>query len=402
MKQKLLYFAIIISVLVGFKAWFFIGLSNNVLFIISIVLFLIAFDNVDLFHSTTRKVTFFIISYILTAIGTSQSNLAGFIGCFLFNLPLFVIVFLRDKYRIEVLRLFDKVILFITVISLAGWFLYLTNVPLPHSSLIFYVDGEAQYQFENYFLFLGPNMLLPTLTQFERFSSIFYEPGYYAIILVFLIMYHRFDFKKREVWIYIVALLLTFSLAGYIMFFLMLAGLSLSKSTKGVAYLLLIIASIYGGQELFKDYNGGNNAVNKLIVARMAIEDGNWSGYNRTGETFDDEFDLFVKKGGAKLLTGDLKKDIGKSNVGWKVYMYKFGLLGFIAFIVCVILIYYPYRKKKMCALPAILFIIAFVRGHHVMWFSGFWLLWVGIMNVFYILEDTTEKTLKIKKNKET
>lgn len=399
MKQRLLYYIIILSVLVGFNAWFFIANTINWPLIIAPVLLLVAYANKAMFQSSTQKVTFFIISYILLALGASLTSVGGLIWNLLLNLPLFVIIFLRDKYRIEVLRIFDRIMLFITAVSMGGWLLYLAKVPLPHSTLIYYINGEAAYQFENYYLFLGPNSLLSTLSLFERFSSIFYEPGYYAIILVFLILYHKFDFKKREVWIYTSALVLTFSLAGYILFFLMWIGLSLSNSSKGIPYLLLIIALLYGGQEFFKHYNGGDNAINELIIARMVIEDGDWSGYNRTGESFDDDFDRFVANGGTTLLFGVPQKDLETNNVGWKVYVYQRGLLCFMAFISCILLLYYPCKRQYKCALPAILYFLAFARGHHVMWFPGFWLLWVGVMNVFYQLEEVTPKALKFKRS---
>lgn len=396
MKQQFFYFIVILSVFIGFKAWFFIGTTLNWPMIVSPVLFLLAFANANMFQATTNKVAFFIISYTLLAVSSGQSNIAGFIGNLMLNLPLFVIVFLRDRYRMEVLRLFDRVMFYVTIVSMLGWLFYLVKVPLPHSTLTFYSQGEALYQFENYYLFLGPNALLPSLSLFERFSSIFYEPGYYAIILVFLILYHRFDFKKREVWVYMAALVLTFSLAGYILFLLMLAGLSLSKSVKGIVYLVLIISLLYGGQEFFKQYNGGNNAVNELIIARMVVENGEWVGYNRTGKTFDEDFETFVKSGGPNLWMGVSQKGMEVNNVGWKVYIYQRGLLGFIAFIGCILLLYLPYKRNLKCALPAILYFLTFARGHYVMWFPGFWLLWVGIMNVYYHIENLSLKGLKI------
>ena len=151
----------------------------------------------------------------------------------------------------------------------------------------------------------------------------------------------------------------------------------------------------------FKVYNGGDNAVNNMILTRMEFEDGEWSGYNRTGEVFDDLFLEHITNGGTEVLWGASKAKqswVSLGNVGWKVYLFRYGLICFLAFISCVFIPYWINKGQRMCILPMILFLMIFARGHYVIWYSGFWLLYFACL-ISLNRDNELNKEVYAKKN---
>lgn len=384
--KKLLYALVILFVLYDFKAWIFIKSQLNWAFILGSLIYLLLLGNAKNIRITPKKIVFILLSFFAYAYARALHDFGGFVGGVLSLSAIYSILLIKDKDRMELMNIFDKVMYFITIPSVVGWILYLLHVPLPHTDFDWEASVDSFYQFKCYYVFLFWDRGLIS-DVFPRFSSIFYEPGYYATILVFLITYHRFDFKRKQVNVYLVALILTFSLAGYLMFCIMWAGFSLIRSKSGFLYLMFILIFLQGFTIFFKEYNGGDNAVNNMILVRMEFEDGEWSGYNRTGEDFDDLFIKQMTTGGSEILFGASKskqKWVSLGNVGWKVYLFRYGLICFFAFIACVILPYSNKKKQVMCLLPMLLFIMIFARGHYVIWYSGFWLLYFASLISLY------------------
>lgn len=395
--KKVLYCLVLCLVFYNFRAWIFIAGSNiNWGFILGGLIYLLTLINFRLLSLSPVKIAFILLSAFCYIYNSTTFNLGGIAGTFLNLSALYVILLLKIVHRIELVNIFDKIMYYVTIVSVAGWILYLARVPLPYFNFTWQASVDSFYIFKCYYIFLYWDRGAIS-DVFPRFSSIFYEPGYYAIILVFLILYHRFDFHKRQVIVYTVALVLSFSLAGYLMFFIMWIGLNLLKDKRGLLKLILIIVFINGFYSFFKNYNGGNNPVNEMVLVRMEFVDGEWSGYNRTRETFDDMFDNFVRDGGNNFVWGvdrtRFQRNVDLGNVGWKVYLYKNGFVCFLAFILCVLIPYLPYKNKIVCILPLLLFILMFARGHLVIWYSGYWLLYIGCLYKCSLINNTETKT---------
>lgn len=394
--KKLLFALIILFVLYDFKAWIFIKTGMSWAFVLGSLIYLLLCGNIKFIRITLPKIFFILLSFFALSYSRDFHDIGGFLGGFLSFSALYAILLLKNNERIELAKLFDKVMYIITIPSLIGWILYLLHVPLPHTDFTWEASVDSYYQFKCYYVFLFWDRGLIS-DVFPRFSSIFYEPGYYATILVFLITFHRFDFKKRQVIAYLTALVFSFSLAGYLMFFIMWGSFSLIKNKKGIVYLLFILLLLQGFTMFFKDYNGGNNAVNNMILARMEFEDGEWSGYNRTGEDFDDLFLRHITNGGTEVLWGASKAKqswVSLGNVGWKVYLFRYGLICFMAFISCVIIPYWIRKGQRKCILPMILFLMIFARGHYVIWYSGFWLLYFACLISLYNENELNKERL--------
>ena len=89
-------------------------------------------------------------------------------------------------------------------------------------------------------------------------------------------------------------------------------------------------------------YNGGDNLLQDLIIARMEINDGELAGNNRTTESFDKEYDSFMQS--SDVLFGRQRDNSEFGNSGYKVYIYQYGVVGLILLIGFFVV---SYRKGK-------------------------------------------------------
>lgn len=83
-------------------------------------------------------------------------------------------------------------------------------------------------------------------------------------------------------------------------------------------YQLIVIGSFY--------YNNGDNLLHNLIVIRMEINDnGELAGNNRTTDDFQRQFNGFLSSN--DLLIGRGDEEIPTGNSGYKVFIYRYGLI---------------------------------------------------------------------------
>lgn len=212
-----------------------------------------------------------------------------------------LLVFLSDKDHFhEHFRLFNRITACLLIPGMLLHLVFFVGVEFPGWPIQFGdLDVNFSYIFFNYGVLLRG---LSDVAENVRFQSVFLEPGYLGTLLAFLLYANKYDFKQWYNKVFAVALILTFSLAGYITsiagytFFLFLHGRSIGKFTIG---LLFILAIFYGAQS----YNGGNNVVNELIVNRLQFDQElGISGNNRFSDKTRDYYDYYMSRGG--LWTG--------------------------------------------------------------------------------------------------
>lgn len=296
--------------------------------------------------------------------------------------PIYSVIALRDEYKIELLQSFSRLLAVILAISVGGWILYLIGVPLV-STIDFFGEVERQgvlehqYIFNNYFLFVQNTGYVTGESDMIRFSSIFLEPGYFAILLTFLLYIKNFDMKLWENKIFILCLIMTLSLAGYIMvIFAFIAKLYKDGNWRLVNRLLGIgiLAVIF--YFIVANYNGGDNVINNLIFERLQWDEteNNIAGYNRTNEALDEQYLRVIT--GDHLLWGTRDLDRWAGGVGYKYYIVMYGIGSLLLFVLS---IFYQYKKNKHfnSLVLFILYIIMFARGHGTIFYSAFWLVYV-------------------------
>lgn len=222
--------------------------------------------------------------------------------------------------------------------------------------------------FNNYILFIESTSIFNLI--FYRFNGPFLEPGHLSLICSLLLFANQYRFKEnRYLWVLLVCVLLSFSLAGYLISALGYILLKI-RSIK----LFLYSGIIFGSMFIFVSYvwNEGNNPINTLIFSRMEVdEEKGIAGNNRTTEQTDDYFSKNFNNG--KLWIGlgtNEKDDTFIRGSGYKIYFIRYGIISFIF----VLFFYYnliPQRCNHRYAIIFLLLIVLiFIQRAYPGWYS--------------------------------
>lgn len=377
-----------IVMLESLKVWFFWDLPIK--FMIPLLFIPLAIVGVFLipnfFSFRKKSVLIIVLLYLLSVIFGIRGNLNAYIGVLISTGGVLFFAGLKDNYKKDFLVFFSHIFSIIVGISLLGWVLFLLGVNLPNFFDTFGFSesrNEAQYQFQNYYVFLyNTGTRYSDLTQvlIPRFSSVLLEPGYFGIVLVILLYLNHFNLKDKFNIILLVALIFTFSLSGWLMGLITYVAYYLRFSNKKIITLISVIFFLWAFYAFFSSYNNGANAVNELILSRLEYDEskGTISGYNRTQESFDDWFETYFITSPDIFFGLDMYKVFGETmNVGWKVYMVNYGLVGLSLYLLFLFYPFYRYRNYEKFVL-FFLYILIFARGHHVIYFAAFPILYLG------------------------
>ncbi len=367
----------IICMLYSLHAWMFWHIDNTIItlaiFAMSVFVHLIY----SKFYSYKNKVVvFFLILAVL--MGTHGNT-----NAYIFNVsnlfPFMSFVFLIDDYKFRIYSVWRNVFCVIISISLICYILVVADVGIPYIP-DFYGDitGDDYYLARNYFLLIQLENIY-THIALARFQSIFLEPGYLACLIVMMFYIDGFKFKNRKSNIILfIAFLLTFSIAGYLLFVVFYLIRTMKYRRYKILPIIAVSCLIFVVFCIGTYYNGGDNEVNERVLSRLQYDSdrGTIKGYNRTTEDFDAYFDKFIlsseaimgdSQGYERLFRG------GGANVGIKYYIVLYGLLGLLAY--CMFL-YSPFLgkvKRKYSTLSfMLLWFVIFARGNYVMWMNAF------------------------------
>ena len=243
---------------------------------------------------TRTDYIFPIVTYILCVTVMdllSGKNVNGFIGD-AFNTVIFLSLFmlnLNDLVRIG--NMLAKTLGILLVPSILFYVLYLLGYSLPHYHV---VATLGDYSYENYFFFLLDDRFAIQLI--PRFHSVFLEPAHLAIVCVALLLTQVGRWKRWYNIVIFVALIISFSLAGYVMMVAMLFGASWMKRQAVVLKILALVFVCAVAAAVSVFYNDGDNLVNNLIIQRLEMkDDGKLEGDNRVSESFEKVYDNFAQ-----------------------------------------------------------------------------------------------------------
>ena len=301
--------------------------------------------------------------------------------------PMFYALFRLNK---DLLRktstIVCKILALFLLVSMFFFFLYLIGYHLPGSSLV-----RGSYSYTNHYFFLLDDRDLWLII--PRFHSVFMEPGHMGTTIVLLLATQIGEWKRWYNRILFFALFISFSLAAYgllaILTFLRLWILRRKILIKGIL-LISFIAAVIGGSFL---YNDGDNMLNQLIVMRLEMTDtgDDFEGNNRVSENFKKEFESYITTGDV-LFGRDMPLGVW-GNSGYRVYIYDFGLFGFL-----LVLIFYFFSFKSGKDIRCI--VSAFILSLVNFWIRGYPLLMAFylpyfILSQFEIDKDITRKPLQ-------
>ena len=314
----------------------------------------------------------------------AEGNVNSYLYSLMSAFALVPLILLKSKYQIDLLERFQKVISIILVVSLFFWLGHLFGYDLPSYDITFgQIDRgkglEAQYFFSNYVFYLVDTTWMHSLSYvptFFRFSSVFLEPGFLAILMVFLLFINRFDFKDRRNILYVLVIVATVSLAGFLMGVFAYIAHSIQHSRRGIAGMVIVTVLLFFSYNFFKEYNHGNNFINQGVIERLQFDEmeGSISGNNRTSVAMDNDFEKFVTTSDIWFGQGSEQLEFG---VGYKAFLLKYGIVGLCIFLIYMIIITRIGRNYRANIL-FVLYVLMFIRGDATMLWHGFMLVYIA------------------------
>lgn len=320
-----------------------------------------------------------VITFIILFIALRGSYDAGILSigkAIIGVMALYDVLLLSQCACVHFIRSITKLFGIITIVSLVGWIPFLIGIPLPHEHII---DKEYGYAFDNYYIFLyGTSFLIP------RFCSVFLEPGYYGQLAAMILFANRMKVSNIYTVVILIGVLFSLSLAGYA---LVALGFIFTYLNRNHLKIFILLGILSGGFWFgVKSYNGGDNAINLLILSRMEFEDGKMTGYNRSGEDFDRYMKTTFMHNGLFLFGhgSDFEKMTWDHGVaGYKVYLAQNGYVGLLMAILAYwyILKRLP-RAKRMMKLYFLLIMILYWQASYPFWFCYFAIYVTGLAHL--------------------
>lgn len=309
---KLFAFAVFLEMISGAYPWFFWDINTNYLFVLCTI--------ISLLYVRKNKLKLNILSnyglgFALMFMGTLLNGNSYSINERLYQICSFIpmLVILSDKDNGE--EIYSTIAKWLSYLLVPSILLHLVFLAIgfPLSIIIINKNVPDSYVFFNYFILLK-NIVTPDSIDSIRFCSVFLEPGYLGTMLSFLLYVGRFNFEKKYNIVFLVALILTLSLAGFVIAALgwVLIKIQEGKSVKRLIQIVCVFGFIY---YFGINYNGGNNIFNNLILSRLQYDEENGiSGNNRNSHMTDDYFDYYMQNG--DILFGVGKQEVRKINGG--------------------------------------------------------------------------------------
>lgn len=313
-----------------------------------------------------------LVAYIILQVTMkliSGSNINGYIEL-TFNIIIIFGIFSINIEKLE--RLTDVICLIFgsfLAISLFFFALYIVGFPLPSKSI---AHPVLDYTYIDYHFFLIDDRQF--MVFLPRFNSLCLEPGHLGTVGSLLLLTQLGKWKKWYNASILIATLLTFSLAAYVLLVLILFVGTWAKGKSilpSIIAIILLLTSVFIGAKV---YNDGDNLINTLILERLEVtDDGDISGNNRVTDEFQAEYDKFVTTPDIFLGRGNSLEKFGFGNAGYKVFLYDYGLISALLVIAFYIISTLPSKKNRAKI------------GMYIIFLAGFWVRAIPLYYYFFV-----------------
>lgn len=319
---------------------------------------------------TRRSVYVFGSIMLLSLIALYSTGLSYFLYTFANAIPallLFVLPPLRQRDLLDFVTKWYSIIIGLSILFYG--FVTVTGMA-PFSSFMPEKDGmDYIYKgFDNYYLFIR------TVVDFEifRFSGPFLEPGHLGMVSSILLFANGMNFKEKPMlWVLLLSVLLSLSLAGYVIVLLGFAYKALN-TVRRVVYTLLIAGSMF--VFVTKIWNEGENVVNEAIFERLeADKTKGIAGNNRTTTSTDYFFKKCMNDGTAWFGIGTQRSTKRAVGAGYKIYILNAGLVSLMAVALMYLLLIPTNSNRRFGFAFFVLLALIFWQRAYPLWYS--WLL---------------------------
>ncbi|MDE6341270.1 MAG: hypothetical protein K2K93_03040 [Muribaculaceae bacterium] len=238
---------------------------------------------------------------------------------FLMYLPVFFLLQLPFEYKKDLLQTTIK---WYAISLIPGLFLYTVTQVVSLPSMGRFVHPNYK-PFLNYIFYIKTTLDFGTL---ERFNAYFLEPGHQALLGTFLMIADRFRFRKNPwLWVIAVAVVMSFSLAGYLLALVGFVLLKINSLGKMLATVAAVIIFVIGMQNL----SGGDNAFNDLIISRLERDESQGiKGNNRFAGNTDFVFSRMMHSSDSLTGVKDKTNMDLIAGAGYKIYFINYGWIG--------------------------------------------------------------------------
>ena len=256
---------------------------------------------------------------------------------FVRTILVFVFVMLMNKEeKKRIVSIITTIYAWILGISMIAYAIVMLGVDLPYI-IIEKPDNLFYPPFRNYGLFI---MGSATSVSFLRFQSIFTEPGHLGVISAVFLYINRYELKRKSVLIIFISVLITLSLAAYVLLILGILIYIVAKSKNIIGPLLKVVITttlliVIGYYYYLKN---PDSIVSTMILSRFELDENKGiRGNNRTRASFDYYYETQFITSTQNILLGKNLNEfeymvlLGRGgNNSYKVFLLRYGSIALV------------------------------------------------------------------------
>jgi len=331
------------------------------------------------------------VSYLFVSTGITSRTIFSQIPSFL--IPIICVLCVRDAYKKQLLMLITK---WYAIILIPSAIIYFINniVHLPSLGIIYY-DNLEYGGFENY-LFYVHRMIGGG----NRFNGPFLEPGHLGMIGAFVLMANNFRLKNTYNLIILASVILSLSLAGYMLALIGYILCAYNEGKKNAGKLIIFAVVVVTCVLVAQNYNGGDNIINEKILSRFEVdEEKGISGNNRASFHVMILFEDALNDNNLLLYGYDREyqrqnEELFTSSNGLVFFIVRHGIVG-----VLIVFLFYAYlaikAENRKYALSFLLFVfLCFLQRSYYNWIP-----WILCYDYAIANNDIFKKTKLLRKN---
>ena len=317
----------------------------------------------------------------------------GYEGSYIHELvSISVFILMSEEMKMKIFTYFYKIIVYSCLVGILLYPAFILGLPIGFETVPFINDGVETSVYLKWFIWaiVGDGQWgLP------RLCGIFNEPGGLGTICSLLYVAAYKYSTKFEIIIMLLAILLSFSVAGFLLVFLFYAITFMRKGWKYYVPLGLLVAFVLTAPKI----DWGDEFVNNF-VARFEITDEGIAGDDRVKPEFEKLYNQFLHSndvffGGGATYGGDM----GTSS--YKNLLIQFGFVGFgIYFILWLIAMLSVAKKDRDCRILLLIFIISLYQRPVPITSSYGYVLMVGGFLCIHYYKRNIRSTIPVKNAK--
>lgn len=351
---------------------------------ISVILFLfcrmLLLRTVDVRKLCTIFFLYFL--YIWLGIFHSESFSQSFLIFFRRYLPLLFIVLMTMEEQERLKNFTIKGLSLILAISIVAYIAWILGVQLPFSR-IDHPTSSWYAPFFNYYFFITSI----NTSDFLRFRSVFTEPGHLGMICAIFLYINGYSLRRFQNLILLVALILSFSLAAYV---LLASGWIIYQTMSGISFhkllkSMFVAIFICGIGFIYLNSKSEENPFSVLILDRLVYdEDKGLSGDNRNTYDFMQTYkhlsfsEYLIGKGNSFIQN----KFANTANSSYRNFILANGAIGLFFLFSFFFSVIYIFPSRLAIGL-FLLYVISFIQRPYWLWEIESWM-YLCAVPIFY------------------